>query len=323
MLASCDLIHEFPESGKEVDPTKISAKIVVSSRKAFDGVDIITKSDASDYNRRFIVCLRANEFTDSVVYHNVVYRNADDTTAFTLTAELHARKYKLVVWMDYVLKDSGNDLYYYTGNGTALDAIHLPSKTLYVAGDDHKDTQTITKDVDLTQYAGQWYTEVTIPAPVERPMAKVTCLASDIDKYAESIGYVGKYEDLAKTFTIDVTYNGYFPSGFNAWTGRLNDSEIGYGYKADAYYPTLLKGSNYTSVGSDYIFVNGQSSSVNVSVLIRTKDGKFINEVTNINVPITRGRETVVIHKFLTKDYVPGIGINPQFEGEFDVYVNV
>lgn len=325
-LCSCSKVHQFPEEGREVDPTDIGTRIDVSFKVELEGYDIITKAglldeQAADYDRRFVVSIFTNEYDAQLVESHVVTRSVEDVSDLIIETKLHTRKYKVVVWMDYVKKGTDTDLYYLCSNGTALNAIHQPSADKYTAGSDFKDAQTFMSEIDLTTYAGQWYGSITIPAPLSRPIAKITLLANDLAKFADQIGYTGTLEELADQITLDFSYDGYYPTGFNAVTGRLNDSQTGYGFKSLASYPYTLEEQDYSRLGFDYVFVNGETSSVTLSVRIRFKDGRLINEVGNVVVPITRGRETVIIFKFFTKDYVPGIGIDPGFDGEYDVYV--
>ena len=330
-VLSCEKVHQFPEKGKDIDPTDIETRVNINCKVQLTGLDIVTKSSMSDvlqsdstdyYDRRFIVNIHANEYTDTLVESHTIIREVTDVTPLVIDTKLHTRKYKVIVWMDYVRKGTQTDLYYNTSNGEALNAIHQPSADEYTAGSDFKDAQTFTSDIDLTPYAGQWYADITIPAPLERPVAKITFLADDLEQYASQIGYKGSLEDLANDLALEFSYNGYYPTGFNAHTGRLNDSQVGYGFKSPASFPYTLEEKDYARVGFDYVFVNGETSSVTISVRIKSKStGQFINEVNNVVVPITRGKETVIIYKFLTKEYVPGIGINPEFDGEFNVYV--
>lgn len=328
-LCSCEVIHEFPQPGKEVDPTDVQSKIEVRCAIELAGMDIVTKSpfspvfedDASQYDRRFIVNIYSNEYSDELVDSHVIYRDALDVSDPVVETKLHTKKYKLVVWMDYVKKGSGTDFYYFTADGQALNAIHQPDAENYVACSDFKDARTFTTDIDLTPFAGQWYADITVPAPLERPISKITVLTNDLAEYAAKIGYEGPLSDLAGDIVLEFSYDGYFPTGFNAYTGRLNDSQTGYGFKTYASYPFTLEGKDYTRIGFDYVFINGDSSSVTITVKISSKSGQFINEVNNVVIPIIKNRETVLIYKFLTKEYVPGIGIDPGFDGEFTIYV--
>lgn len=330
-LLSCSKVHEFPEPGKEVDPTDVNIRFKVSCRIQLDGYDIVTKSSMSDvlrsdsaafYDRRFIVNVRSNEYVDTLVESYTILRDVTDVSPLIIETKLNTRKYKVIAWMDYVRKGTETDLYYTTSNGKALNAIHQPSAVRYTAGSDFKDAQTFVSDIDLTPYAGQWYADITIPVPLQRPVAKITFLTNDLVEFAGQIGYKGSLKDLADDLVLEFRYDGYYPTGFNAHTGRLNDSQVGYGFISRSSYPYTLEGKDYARVGFDYVFVNGETSSVTISARIRFRStGQFINEVNNVVVPITRGRETVLIFKFLTKEYVPGIGIDPGFDGEFDVYV--
>lgn len=329
-VCSCEKVHQFPYQGLKIDPTDIETKININCKVQLTGFDIVTKASsleaaltdsAAFYDRRFIVNIHANEYVDTLVESHILLREVTDTSPLIIETKLHTKKYKAVVWMDYVKKGTDTDLYYLTSNGAALNAIHQPDAGKYVAGSDFKDAQTFVSDIDLTPYAGQWYADITIPAPLERPVAKITILANDLAEYAAQIGYSGSLEDLADDICIDFSYDGYYPTGFNAHTGRLNDSQVGYGFKSGASFPYTLEQKDYTRIGYDYVFVNGESSSVTITARIKSKSGQFINEVNNVVVPITRGKETVVIFKFFTKEYVPGIGIDPGFNGEFNVYV--
>lgn len=38
-------------------------------------------------------------------------------------------------------------------------------------------------------------------------------------------------------------------------------------------------------------------------------------------MPIVRGKLTTVRDEFLTRDYAPGIGIDPGFDGEIDIVI--
>ena len=329
-LCSCQKVHEFPGQGRSVDPTDIETRINVECKVQITGFDIVTKgsqraSELSDsaafYERRFIVNIHSSDSSDELVESHTVVRDVTDESPLAIDTKLHTRKYKVVVWMDYVKKGTQTDLYYLTSNGTALNAVHQPSADNYRACSDFKDVQTFVSDIDLTPYAGQWFADITIPAPLERPVAKITVLANDLAEYAAHIGYEGSLEKLAEDIEIEFSYDGYFPTGFNAHTGKLNDSQLGYGFNSPASYPYDFEQKDYTRIGFDYVFVNGDSSSVTITVKIKTKGGKLINVVNNVVVPITRGKETVLIYKFFTKEYVPGIGINPEFDGEFNVYV--
>ena len=112
-------------------------------------------------------------------------------------------------------------------------------------------------------------------------------------------------------------YAGYFPSGFNAYTNKPNDARTGMSFGC-SMRPLSDKEAH---LASDYIFVNGSESAVKVNLTIRDGEGNLLNEIGDIDVPIVRGKLTTIRDEFLTRDYAPGIGINPGFDGEIDIVI--
>lgn len=326
-VLSCEKVHQWPESGKEVDPTVIDASVDVSCEVDLDIEQIITKGSASPtytdenaekYLRRFLVDIyEESQSTDNLVFSNVFTQEVTDHSNLTFKADLHTRKYKAVIWMDYVLKADEKDLYYLTSNG--MSAIRTQPIASYSGCDDFKDAQTVVFPFDLTDQT-EWFAHITIAIPSQRPVAKITFEAIDFEEFARKEGCPeGGFEEFAKNYQIHFIYNGYLPTGFNVLTQKLNDSQTGYHFDST---PSWIKDTPDARMGFDYVFVNGEQSSVTVSVeIVSKKDGTVVNRTDGIVVPTYRGKETVVRDKFFTKDYNPGIGINPDFDGEFNVYV--
>lgn len=326
-VLSCEKVHQWPESGKEVDPTVIDASVDVSCEVDLDIEQIITKGSASPtytdenaekYLRRFLVDIyEESQSTDNLVFSNVFTQEVTDHSNLTFKADLHTRKYKAAIWMDYILKQDEKDLYYITSNG--MSAIRTQPIASYSGCDDFKDAQTVVFPFDLTDQT-EWFAHITIAIPSQRPVAKITFEAIDFEEFARKEGCPeDKLEEFAKNYQIHFIYNGYLPTGFNVLTQKLNDSQTGYHFDSS---PTWIKDTPDARMGFDYVFVNGEQSSVTVTVeVVSKKDGTVVNRTNGIVVPTYRGKETVVRDKFFTRDYVPGIGINPDFDGEFNVYV--
>ena len=326
-VLSCEKVHQWPEPGKEVDPTIIETSVNISCEIDLDIEKIITKGSAAPvytdeasekYLRRFLIDIyEEGQSGDNLVYSNVFTQEVTDMSNLTFNADLHTHKYKAVIWMDYVFKEDRKDLHYITSNG--MSAIRTQPIASYKGSDDFKDAQTVVFPFDLTDQT-EWFAHVTIDVPLQRPVAKITFEATDFEEFARKEGCTeGEIEDFAKNYQIHFIYNGYLPTGFNVLTQKLNDSQTGYHFDST---PSWIKDTPDARMGFDYVFVNGEQSSVTVSVeIVSKKDGTVVNRTDGIVVPTYRGKETVVRDKFFTRDYVPGIGINPEFDGEFNVYV--
>ena len=104
---------------------------------------------------------------------------------------------------------------------------------------------------------------------------------------------------------------------YNAYTNKPNDARTGMSFVC-SMRPLSDKEAH---LASDYIFVNGADSAVTVNLAIRDGEGNLLNEVGGINVPVVRGKLTVIRDEFLTSSYAPGIGIDPGFDGEIDIVI--
>ena len=114
-----------------------------------------------------------------------------------------------------------------------------------------------------------------------------------------------------------VVYNGYLPTGYNVSTGLLNDSQGGYGY--DFKVKTI--GNEAAIVAFDYVLTGPTPTSVNVGLVLYGEDGAVLNTVSSINVPLTRNKITVVKGEYLTREYGGGVGIDSDFDGEFNIII--
>lgn len=324
---SCDKVHQWPESGKEVDPTVIDASVHISCEIDLDiekiiikgsAAPIYTDENAEKYLRRFLIDIYEEEQSgDELVFSDVFTQEVRDKSNLTFKADLHTHRYKTVIWMDYVLKEDMKDLFYLTSGG--MSAIRTQPVAAYRGSIDFKDAQTVVYPFDLTGRT-EWFAHITVDIPLQRPVAKITFEATDFEEFARKEGCPeSEYEEFAKNYLIHFIYNGYLPTGFNALTQKLNDSQTGYHFDST---PSWIKDTPDARMGFDYVFVNGEQSSVTVSVeVVSKKDGTIVNRADGIVVPTYRGKETVVRDKFFTKDYSHGIGINPEFDGEFNIYV--
>ena len=72
-------------------------------------------------------------------------------------------------------------------------------------------------------------------------------------------------------------------------------------------------------IGFDYVIVNGVESSVTLQVALYAPDGELMSLSNPVVVPVVRGKVTTVRGKFLTLATGGGIGIDPGFDGEFNL----
>ena len=140
-----------------------------------------------------------------------------------------------------------------------------------------------------------------------RPFAKYRLIATDVEAY---YNLIEKGENLPaiEDLQVRVTYEGFFPTGFNVATGKPNDAlNTGIHYTS---VPTVAEGYDAKvnrQVGADFVLTNGEESFVNVTIqMIDTNTGEAVATVQHVKIPYKRGHLTTVTGHFLTAGKTPG-----------------
>lgn len=156
---------------------------------------------------------------------------------------------------------------------------------------------------------------------LERPFAKYRLIATDVEAY---YNLMDKGENLPaiEDLQVRVTYEGFFPTGFNVATGKPNDAlNTGIHYTS---VPTVAEGYDAKvnrQVGADFVLTNGEESFVTVTIqMIDTKTGDIIATVQHVKIPYKRGHLTTVTGHFLTAGKMPG-GVQIDTEWGEDIVI--
>ena len=324
VLTGCDkTVLEFPEN-EGVDPTLVNANLSLAIDPKIEPYEQTGRSEGEvidAYDVRWIVEVFRDEIGGELAERRVLGCEpaADGHHTIHTSLALHAARYHVVAWMDYVDNGSVDDKYYTI---PSLSSISVPAAGNYIGDEDHKDTYVARQEIDLKAHRDRWNETVDVTVTLQRPMAKIEFIATDIDKFLDELAarhseitgsvaddLLSQTPDLS-TIRVQVDYAGYFPSGFNAYTNKPNDARTGMWFECNMT-PLTNKEAH---LASDYIFVNGSESAVKVDLTIRDSEGNLLNRIEGIDVPIVRGKLTTIRDEFLTRDYAPGIGIDPGFE---------
>ena len=118
-------------------------------------------------------------------------------------------------------------------------------------------------------------------------------------------------------FKVVFKYYGNMPSAFNMFTNRPSNIQTGVVFNSKL---TKLSDTE-AELGFDYVFVNGSESIVQVSIDVYDKDGSLISSTDPFDVPLKRSMLTTIKAEFLTSKADGGVGIMPEFDGEFNYEV--
>ena len=283
-MTGCDkTVLEFPENGG-IDPTLVNVNLTLAIDPKIESYEPSERSKVSEadlHDVRWIVEVFRDEIGGDLVEQRVLSceQAVDGHHTIRTSLTLHAARYQIVAWMDYVDDGSTADKYYHVNS---LSSISVPEAGDYIGNEDHKDAYIAQQEIDLKDYRDRWNATADATVTLQRPMAKIEFITTDIDKFLDELAarrakagtiaenLLVKNPDLS-TIRVQVEYSGYFPSGFNAYTNKPNDARTGMSFGCNMT-PLTDKEAH---LASDYIFVNGSESAVKVDLTIRDSEGNL------------------------------------------------
>lgn len=266
-------------------------------------------SDTWQFRCRVEVCRKSTE--------NRIYRRASLCTPqadgrYAVEIPLQPGEYDIRLWADWTDDGTTGGKYY-----AADDLHHVTVRTDgYTAGE-----ATDTKDA--------YYANRTISASGEaqdesvvlvRPFARYRLVATDVEGY-ETLRQEEGYPPM-ENLDVRVTYTGYFPTGFDAVTGKPNDSQnTGIAYTTRPVAADGYDTAKARQVGADFVLTNGEESFVTATIRITDRTtGKAVSAVQNVKIPYRRGHLTTVKGDFLTAGNTSGgVDIDTDWDDEIIV----
>lgn len=325
-LVGCD-VHEFPETEDPDGGNALSLYLEFDlSLPLFKDMEystdrgLFTRAGShSEYSLRYIVQAFPAETRDGgrVPLRSWTFtRTRADYPDTTLTLDIPAGTARLLIWAD-VSDADGNDLHYLTSD---FSEIRLPDRSAHRGGTELR--QAFRGDMSL---AGG---ETAVTVRMERPMAKYRFVTNDFDRFISDVvrnrGSESAEEDSPdmsrdlSDYYVRFLYPRFMACSFNMFTNRPADSWAGVTYTTAIHQLSATE----AEMGFDYVFVNSHETSVNVGLeVVERSTGQTVARVPSLEVPLSRSKLTTVRGPFLTTRAEGGAGINPDFEGDFDILI--
>ncbi len=326
-LSACN-VHEWPEA-----EAKAQIKLNFDFNTDIDEYLTIyadqgrASRSPEDYDVRYVV--KAHLYVNDEDYIEEPYAqwtftrdDVDDLNTST-TIELEPAKYKIMVWTDFVPQGTAEDKFY---NPSKFNHINMTAE--YDGNNDFRDAFMGVQDLEVDFSNLSYNNQLESTVIMNRPLAKYYFVTTDVEEFAsryfeqhstkgDPSAIIGPDQIDYSKLRIKFNYTGYLPCVFNMHTNRPIDSMTGVTFESDI---TDISG-NEATLGFDYILVNGRESSVAVSVALIDTDGTVISMSSTINVPLVRGKYTIVKGKFFTQNEQSGVGINPDFDGDHNIII--
>ncbi len=326
-LISCD-VHEWPEYSEPVKKTirlKLDFDTSMSEKEVFYNARSV--NEIGDYEMRYVLRAFAVESDESgrsvsrnAIWEYVFTRKVsfnDYDTFVDVPIELPAGDYSLMAWADFV-KAGTTDNYFYAPDNFA-EIILLGN---HKANTDMRDAFRGKSEFVLSRSTGE------IVVHMSRPLAKFSFVSTDLQKFIDKElearnRNASRGDEDSRSLDLDdykvmFYYNGFMPCAYNMFTYKPNDSKVGVNFESRI---TVTEKSE-ALLGFDYVFVNGTEATASIILALFDEDGKEIFTSNPIPVPIKSARHTIMRGEFLTTDTSGGIGINPDFDGEYNFEIN-
>lgn len=334
-FTSCD-VHEWPE---EVPLTKEYFTIYLDFSTDMDKQEYFYDSRSteliSDYEMRYTIKAFPYETTRNVNGTRSISRAAIWEHVFTrevalndynaeIDLQIPKGEYTLMVWADFVKKGTANHHFYNPDNFSEI-VLHGDHK----ANTDLRDAFRGTKAVEVFELKPNEEAPRII-IPMERPLAKFTVVTTDLKEFfereeeairkrAEARGE--EYDESRginlSDYQVVFYYSGFMPCAYSMFTDKPIDSKTGV-----TFYSTLYQISeDEARMGFDFVMVNGKDASVMVTMGLLDAEGNPVSTSDEINVPLNRSKNTTVRGKFLIQEANGGIGIDPSFNGDYNIEI--
>lgn len=309
-------VHELPEGGDDGAVVELTLNLRFDSKELplYKEIEYDSKGIEA-YDGRIVVALfryaseRANDKPDYVFLFN----EAGGLKDLSEVVKVAPMNYQVLVWADYM---NASTVFYTSpvlSNDLSADKFTVVTlQDPYHGNTPWRDAFYGVQDASLASYLTN-NSQHTIDIQMERPNARFNFVATDKDQFARYLSSKAGEEVDATDFKVKITYPQFLPCAYDVLKEAPVDSRTGVEFDVT---PTLLSDDNI-DLGSDWVFANGDKTSVIVTLSFYDARGQFISSLNNLEVPLCRGKNTTVKGALLTSGVSSGISIDPSFDGEF------
>lgn len=317
LLSSCKTNFEYP-GDDPVDPTLVNLELSVDidfSEVLYYEPYYKSSSEATTYLSRTMIEVYKSSDLTTPLFRDTHYSpfSVDGTVDIDVIYQVNAIEYTVAIWSDIVEEGSKEDLFFTTELLSSIKNIEP-----YSGNSDLKNSFSDLIEVDLREYRDMWNITHHCDATMERPLARYEIWTNDLLLFVSEQSKSSPQETVdITTYDVELSYDGYMPFGYDVFSDTPNEARQSISYTSKI---EILSDST-ARIGFDHIFVNHTETKVNVSIVVYNSSGEVITGVEGITIPLLRDMNTIIIDDYLTRDYNPGIGIDPSFEGDINITI--
>lgn len=335
-LSACD-VHQWPEAP---DSVKCHIRLNYDASMTewnhnYDGKDVLELGYGDTYDSRrddgiIRYIIRTYPISDrkgliqDYTQEFVLTKEISEGYDHEVTLDLLPGRYNVMVWSDLV-QGEGDPCYYDASN---FAEIRLQGE--HSGNNDYRDAFRGSGNIELVSDIVA-HSPDTLDILMQRPLAKFELISNDLGEFIEkeAVRVASKAEGNdsslspdVPTKTIDIDdykvafyYVGFMYDTYSMTTDKPVDSSTGVLFESSLNQLT----ESEATIGFDYIFVNGENSSVTVQIGIFDKEGTRISLSEPIQIPLRRSYHTIIRGMFLMSEASGGVAIHPDYDGDHNV----
>ena len=301
------------------------------SRDTHPAADIPGRSDDRiPYRHTLRYTVNAYEpGTRTLVESRTFFKDDISTVDHEVTMTLPRGVYTIYVWADYTDAAAPDRNMYYSPADFAEITL---SPSPHIGGTDFRDAARGSIEIDLRggQGSEQWEdVHVAGTVRMERPLARFRFITTDLQeflsRYEAAVAANEPSREPSKSpaailseYKVRLRYSGFMPSSYNIFTDAPADALTGSSFDGNM----KVIDDSEVELGFDYVFVNHADASVDVAIELYSRhSGELVAACDPVTVPLRRSHLTEVRGRFLTATSTGGMGINPGFNGSFDIEI--
>ena len=359
-ITSC-AVHEWPEPSPADVIVNLDFDTQLPQYRVLNEEGTRASHDGRDYDIRYTIAayrlLPDGSYAEEPFLLKVFSKDEIEELNASFRFSIDEGSYRFYVWTDFVLAGTQSDYFYNTtnfrrislqgtheGNNDFRDAFSGSAdlKVIRLGSRETPSTVTVQMRRPLAKFEFittdlQEFITKTIEAMIRKEETEAAAKAGETkSEGGDNPEDIAPIESDTKTdgdtktggdtktpvvdlekYTVVFFYSGYMPNAYNMMEGKPCDSATGVKFSS-----AISAIDNHDArLGFDYVFVNGEESSVMVTVALYDEEGTQLSISRQIEVPIKRSMLTTVRGSFLMQNTGGGVAIDPGFEDEFNIYI--
>lgn len=323
LASSCNVHEPWPETPPTppvISDVPITLNLVFDTDLPLHKEVGYTRAGQSEHDMRYTVqVFTPARVSDSEPYITWIFTSPASTSPdFSTEVSLPEGEYEFYVWADYIDSETISDKYYDTSAWQTITVTQLDN---YQGSNEYQDAFRGFAKKSINSSETTEFNTVSIQ--MHRPFARYEFIATDFNQFAQN-QIESRAQDSSNSqndispddYTVVFYYRDFTPMGYNVYTDKPNDAMTGLKYQS-----RITESEKGISLGFDYIFVNGTESSVKLVLGIYDSQGKLVSSTSEVEVPLARSKNTIVKGEFFSGKAQGGVGINPDFNGSYDIEI--